>query len=112
MQNLLHGSGGMDMTLERRNDGMEDYDRKSDDEQLLTGTMERLRLEIERLIEAYGGNCAEVLEAYRQSEQAANRRAKRLEKQALQAKHEWQIANYELRLAKDLIEEIERRRTR
>lgn len=100
------------MTLERRNDGMEDYDRKSDDEQLLTGTMERLRLEIERLIEAYGGNCAEVLEAYRQSEQAANRRAKRLEKQALQAKHEWQIANYELRLAKDLIEEIERRRTR
>jgi hypothetical protein len=102
----------MDMTLERRNDGMEDYDRKSDDEQLLTGTMERLRLEIERLIEAYGGNCAEVLEAYRQSEQAANRRAKRLEKQALQAKHEWQIANYELRLAKDLIEEIERRRTR
>jgi hypothetical protein len=91
---------------------MEEYDHSSDDEQPLTGTMERLRLEIERLIEAYGGNCAEVIEAYKQAEQAANRRAKRLERQALQAKHVWQIANYELRLAKDLIEEIERRRTR
>ena len=90
---------------------MEDYERNSDDEQQLTGTMERLRLEIERLLEAYGGNCSEVIEAYRQSEQAANRRAKRLEKQALQAKHEWQIANYELRLAKDLIDDIQRRRT-
>jgi hypothetical protein len=40
MQNLLHGSGGMDMTLERRNDRMEDYDHKSDDEQPLTGTMD------------------------------------------------------------------------
>ena len=90
---------------------MEDYERNSDDEQPLTGTMERLRLEIERLIEAYGGNCAEVIEAYRQAEQAANRRAKRLERQALQAKHEWQIANYELRLAKDLIDDIQRRRT-
>ena len=91
---------------------MEDYDRNSDNEERLIGTMERLRLEIERLLEAYGGNCAEVIEAYRQSEQAANRRAKRLEKQALQAKHEWQIANYELRLAKDLIDDIQRRRTR
>lgn len=91
---------------------MEDYDRNSDDEQQLTGTMERLRLEIERLIEAYNGNYTEVIEAYRQAERAANRRAKRLEKQALQAKHEWQIANYELRLAKDIIDDIERRRTR
>ena len=91
---------------------MEDYDRNSNDEQPLTGTMERLRLEIERLIEAYGGDYSEVIEAYRQSEQAANRREKRLEKQALQAKHEWQIANYELRLAKEIIEDIERRRTR
>ena len=91
---------------------MEDYEQNSDDEQPLTGTMERLRLEIERLIEAYAGNHNEVLEAYRQAEKAANRRAKRLEKQALQAKHEWQIANYELRLAKDIIDDIERRRTR
>lgn len=90
---------------------MDEYDHNSDDEQPLAGTMERLRLEIERLLEAYGGNCSEVIEAYRQSEQAANRRAKRLEKQALQAKHEWQIANYELRLAKDLIDDIQRRRT-
>ena len=91
---------------------MEDYERNSDDEQPLTGTMEHLRLEIERLIEAYGGNCAEVIEAYRQAEQAANRRAKRLERQALQAKHEWQIANYELRLAKDILEDIQRRKSR
>ena len=91
---------------------MEDYERNSDDEQPLTGMMERLRLEIERLIEAYGGNCAEVIEAYRQAEQAANRRAKRLERQALQAKHEWQIANYELRLAKDILEDIQRRKSR
>ena len=91
---------------------MEDYDHKSDDEQPLTGTMERLRLEIERLLEAYGGNSSEVIEAYRQSEQAANRRAKRLERQALQAKHEWQIANYELRLAKDILEDIQRRKPR
>jgi hypothetical protein len=91
---------------------MEDYERNSDDEQPLIGTMERLRLEIERLIEAYGGNYSEVLEAYKQAEQAANRRAKRLERQALQAKHEWQIANYELRLAKDIIEDIERKRKR
>ena len=89
---------------------MEDYDRNSDDEQQLTGTMERLRLEIERLIEAYGGNYSEVIEAYRQAEQAANRRAKRLEKQALQAKHEAQIANYELRLATDIIDDIQRGR--
>ena len=100
------------MTLERRTDRMDEYDHNSDDEQPLAGTMERLRQEIERLLEAYGGNCAEVIEAYRQAEQAANRRAKRLEKQALRAKHEWQIANYELRLAKDIIEDIERRRTR
>ena len=91
---------------------MEDYDHNSDDEQQLTGTMERLRLEIERLLEAYGGNYTEVIEAYRQAEQAANRRAKRLEKQALQAKHEWQIANYELRLAKDILEDIQRRKPR
>ena len=91
---------------------MEDYEQNSDDEQPLTGMMERLRLEIERLIEAYGGNHNEVLEAYRQAEQAANRRAKRLERQALQAKHEWQIANYELRLAKDILEDIQRRKSR
>jgi FKBP-type peptidyl-prolyl cis-trans isomerase (trigger factor) len=89
---------------------MEDYDRNSDDEQQLTGTMERLRMEIERLLEAYGGNYSEVIEAYKQAEQAANRRAKRLERQALQAKHEWQIANYELRLAKDIIDDIQRGR--
>ena len=91
---------------------MEDYEQNSDDEQPLTGMMERLRLEIERLIEAYGGNHNEVLEAYRQAEKAANRRAKRLERQALQAKHEWQIANYELRLAKDILEDIQRRKSR
>jgi hypothetical protein len=91
---------------------MNDHDKANDDEKSLTGTMERLRLEIERLIEAYGGNYSEVLEAYKQAEQAANRRAKRLERQALQAKHEWQIANYELRLAKDIIEDIERKRKR
>ena len=73
---------------------------------------DRVRRDVEQLLEAYGGNCAEVIEAYRQAEQAANRRAKRLEKQVLRAKHEWQIANYELRLAKDIIEDIERRRKR
>ena len=78
----------------------------------LRGWRDRLRQEIEQLVEAYGGDYTEVIEAYRQAEQAANRRAKRLEKQALQAKHEWQIANYELRLAKDIIDDIERRRTR
>jgi len=77
----------------------------------LRGWRDRLRQEVEQLVEAYGGNHNEVIEAYRQSEQAANRRAKRLEKQAIQAKHEWQIANYELRLAKDLIDDIQRRRT-
>ena len=73
---------------------------------------DRIRCDVEQLLEAYNGNYSEVLEAYRQSEQAANRRAKRLEKQAIQAKHEWQIANYELCLAKDLIDDMQRRRTR
>ena len=91
---------------------MDEYDHNSDNEQPLTGTMERLRLEVERLIEAYGGDYDEVIEAYQQAEIAAHRRAKRLEKQALQAKRAWQISNYELRLAKDIIDDIQRRRTR
>jgi hypothetical protein len=89
---------------------MDEYDRNSDNEERLTGTMERLRLEIERLLEAYGGNHDEVIEAYRQAEQAANRRAKRLERRFLQAKHEAQIANYELRIVKDIIDDIQRGR--
>ncbi|HHV03820.1 MAG TPA: hypothetical protein GXX64_07965 [Bacteroidales bacterium] len=78
----------------------------------LRGWHDRIRQEIEQLVEAYGGNHDEVIEAYRQAEQAANRRARRLERQAIQAKHEWQIANYELRLAKDILEDIQRRQSR
>ena len=89
---------------------MNDHDKANDDENSLTGTMERLQRDIERLADAYGGDYSEVLEAYRQAEQAANRRAKRLERQALQAKHEAQIANYELRLATDIIDDIQRGR--
>ena len=34
MQNMLHGSGGMDMTLERRNDRMDDKkDSQTNDKQ-------------------------------------------------------------------------------
>jgi FKBP-type peptidyl-prolyl cis-trans isomerase (trigger factor) len=89
---------------------MNDHDKANDDEKSLTGTMERLQRDIERLADAYGGDYSEVLEAYRQAEQAANRRAKRLERRFLQAKHEAQIANYELRIAKDIIDDIQRGR--
>ena len=89
---------------------MEEYDRKSDDEQPLTGTMERLQRDIERLADAYGGDYTEVLEAYQHAERAANKRARTLERRFLQAKHEAQIANYELRIVKDIIDDIQRGR--
>jgi len=84
--------------------------KTNDDEKSINGTMERLQRDIERLADAYGGDYTEVLEAYQHAEQAANRRARTLERRFLQAKHEAQIANYELRIVKDIIDDIQRGR--
>jgi FKBP-type peptidyl-prolyl cis-trans isomerase (trigger factor) len=88
---------------------MNDHE-KPNDEKSLTGTMERIQRDIERLADAYGGDYTEVIEAYQHAERAANKRARELERRFLQAKHEAQIANYELRIVKDIIDDIQRGR--
>jgi hypothetical protein len=90
---------------------MNDHD-KHDDTQQPTRMVERLRREIERLGEAYGGDYCEVLDAYRHQAQAANRRARQARRQAIRAAHASRVANYELKLAKDIIEDIQRRQSR
>ena len=75
------------------------------------GWHDRLRREIERLVEAYGGDCSEVLTAYRHQAQAARRRLKRLENQVLKAREEVHVAYYELRLATAIVDELSRQAT-
>ena len=70
------------------------------------GRLDRIRRDIERLAADYGGDYSEVLTAYRHEVQAANRRAKRAEMDYLQAKHDAQVAFYELRHAMDIIDEL------
>jgi chromosome segregation ATPase len=89
---------------------MNDHEKANDDEKSLTGAMERLQRDIERLADAYGGDYTEVIEAYQHAERAANKRARKLQRRFLQAKHEAQIANYELRIVKDIIDDIQRGR--
>ena len=71
------------------------------------GWHDRLRREIERLVEAYNGDYYEVLTAYRHQAQAAERRLRRLENQVIEAREEVQIAYYELRLASSIIDALE-----
>lgn len=75
----------------------------------LQGWHDRLRQDIERLVEGYGGNYSEVLTAYRHQAQAAKRKLKRLESQVLQARQDLHVAYYELRLATAIVDELERR---
>ena len=70
------------------------------------GWYDRLRREIERLVEAYNGDYYEVITAYRHQAQAAERRLKRLENQVLEAREDVQVAYYELRLASNIIDEL------
>ena len=70
------------------------------------GWHDRLRREIERLVEAYNGDYYEVLTAYRHQAQAAERRLKKLENQVLEAREDVQVAYYELRLASTIIDEM------
>ena len=95
---------------------MNDHDEKNDALQeepnahavALRGWHDRLRREIERLVEGYGGDYSEVLTAYRHQAQAARRRLKRLENQVLKAREEVHVAYYELRLATAIVDELSR----
>jgi uncharacterized NAD(P)/FAD-binding protein YdhS len=68
----------------------------------------RLRRDIEQLVEAYGGDYSEVLDAYRHAAQSANRRATQLRREAILAKHDAKVAYCELRLATAIIDEMSR----
>jgi len=67
---------------------------------------DRIRRDVEQLVEAYDGNYSEVLEAYRQAQQAATRRCKQLWRQAILAKHDEKVAKCELQLATAIIDEM------
>jgi hypothetical protein len=73
------------------------------------GWHDRLRRDIERLADAYGGDYSEVITAYRHQAQAARRRLKRLESKVMQARQDVFVANYELRLATAIIDELSRK---
>ena len=73
------------------------------------GWHDRLRRDIERLADAYGGEYSEVITAYRHQAQAARRRLKRLESKVMQARQDVFVANYELRLATAIIDELSRK---
>ena len=75
------------------------------------GWHDRLRRDIERLVEGYGGDYSEVITAYRHQAQAAKRRLKRLEHQVLQARQDVHVAYYELRLATAIVDELSRQAT-
>lgn len=67
---------------------------------------DRIRRDVKELLEAYDGNYSEVLEAYRQAQQAATRRCKQLWRQAILAKHDEKLAKCELQLATAIIDEM------
>ena len=105
----------MDMTLERRNDRMDDKkDSQTNDKQKKERNAnaarlsweDRIRRDVKELLEAYNGNYSEVLEAYRQAQQAATRRCKQLWRQAILAKHDEKLAKCELQLATAIIDEM------
>ena len=73
------------------------------------GWHDRLRRDIEQLVDAYGGDYSEVITAYRHQAQAAKRRLKRLESKVMQARQDVFVANYELRLATAIIDELSRK---
>jgi hypothetical protein len=73
------------------------------------GWHDRLRRDIERLADAYGGDYSEVITAYRHQAKAAKRRLKRLESKVMQARQDVFVANYELRLATAIIDELSRK---
>ena len=114
MQNLLHGSGGMDMTLEWRTYRMDDKkDSQNKDKQKKARNAnatrsweDRVRRDVEQLLEAYNGDYSEVLDAYRHAQKAATRRCKQLWRQAILAKHDEKVAKYELQLATAIIDEM------
>lgn len=105
----------MDMTLEWRTDRMDDKkDSQNNDKQkkarnanaTRSSWEDRIRRDVEQLLEAYNGNYSEVLEAYRHAQQAATRRCKQLWRQAILAKHDEKVAKCELQLATAIIDEM------
>jgi hypothetical protein len=92
---------------------MNDHDDATDERASAAarqGWHDRLRRDIERLVEGYGGDYSEVLTAYRHQAQAAKRRLKRLEHQVLQARQDVKIAFYELHMASAIVDELSRKR--
>mgnify|MGYP001024309296 FL=1 len=92
---------------------MNDHDDATEEEAKAAaacqGWHDRLRRDVERLVEGYGGDYSEVLTAYRHQAQAAKRKLKRLEHQVLQARQDVRIAFYELRLATAIVDELSRK---
>jgi len=104
----------MDMTLEWRTDRMDgkkdshnkDKQKKARNANATRSWEDRVRRDVEQLLEAYNGDYSEVLDAYRHAAQSANRRAMQLRRQAILAKHDAKVAYCELQLARAIIDEM------